>query len=154
MKALIYAIIFALSLGACSSLTVSMDDPAPPAQVWRDFLSAVHDKRYSDTLEKYSANRLRMTKEDVVTQQDVDNYFDVLSTFGFAIVDEIGSYEEMGSELACLTSYGYSSKDEPVSVNVTFVLERELWKIDYLHVIFHQNPKEFPSKATCPPSEW
>lgn len=153
MRALIPGIIFAIALSACSFPVLVKHEQSPPARVLDDFFSAVSDKRYSDTLEKFSTNRLRDIKEDVLTQQDVDNYFDALSTFRLAIVNKIGSYEEIRSESACLTTAGYNRKGEPVSLNVSFALEKELWKIDYLHAIFHQSQQELPSKATCSPPE-
>lgn len=153
MKALFFGIIVALFLGACSAPPALRHELSPPAHVLKDFLSAVREKRYRDTLDKLSADTLREHKEDVATQKDVDNYFAVASTFGFLIVEKIHAYEEIGSKAACLTTSGYSAKGEPVSLNVALVLENELWKIDSFHTIFHQSPQEFPSKANCPTPE-
>lgn len=54
----------------------------------------------------------------------------------------------------CLTFNGFNSRDEPATMSIKFVREKDGWKIDYPYMMYWNETDEFPEEASCPATDY
>jgi hypothetical protein len=91
--------------------------------------------------------------DDIRTHSNVNGfqeYFPVISTINHVLLEEHGSFEEVNTNKGCLSVFGVDTSKEPTSINMEYLNEQGIWKLDYVQVMYHGSKAELPKKTTCP----
>ena len=64
--------------------------------------------------------------------------------------EQLESFETIKNSIGCLTINGLDDKGTPISFNIKFIYENEVWVIDDIGILFIDSPSEFSQLAKCP----
>ena len=91
--------------------------------------------------------------DDLMTHSNVNGfqkYFPVISTINHVLLEEYGSFEAMELDTGCLSVFGVDTSKEPTSINLEYINEQGIWKLDYAQIMYHGSKAELPKSTTCP----
>jgi len=67
------------------------------------------------------------------------------------VANETGYFEKTSDNKACLTIVGYDSSNDKTAINVEYIYEASLWKLDFVQLQYLLNESDkLPTEATCP----
>jgi len=141
-------LIFSL-LGFIASCTNMVENNISPYQQYKKFLTSLKVKDYEDALHMLSPdNQARFHKDKA--DESFNDFFPFFSSVGSVVVKEVRYYENNKAEKSCLTISGYNKEGDPTSLNFELLNIDGYWKLNYVHMAYHETKNEFPNKATCP----
>jgi hypothetical protein len=148
MQKTIFFFLSALLLTACAH-TGRVESSAPLATTFNTFTALSGAGKLDEATQMLSAETGRELKGNLNSKQ-LANYFSTLASFGVDAFKIRQSYEDITGTSGCLTLNGFSPSQKPTSVNVGFLFEQDVWKIDAIDIAYQQSPDAFPSRAVCP----
>lgn len=81
---------------------------------------------------------------------DFRSFFPVISSINQQLVQTLHSFERLVGDKGCLTVTGLDVTHSPTSMNLAFLQQKGIWKLDFVQIVYHASQDEQPLTATCP----
>ncbi|MEJ2630600.1 MAG: hypothetical protein P8011_05350 [Acidihalobacter sp.] len=150
MKNLIL-LFFVSLIASCASIPNSENSPYTTYQSFTKSLEAKNFKKSVLFLSKPNRDRFEKMNE----AENFDNFFPFFSSTNTVISKELNHFQKIHNSQACLTIIGFDKKNEPTSINLKLIYEKNSWKFSFVHIFYYKSKSEFPTHAACqnPPQE-
>lgn len=142
-----YILVFVVAFTAsCASLQKEVASPYEQYGRFIDSLERKDSERSLSLLSDFNIERFKKRESN----ESFDYFFPFFSSIDTVVAKEVGHFQKIYNNSACLTVVGFDKKNEPTSISFQFVKEEGNWKFNLVHMIYHESANEFPSEALCP----
>jgi hypothetical protein len=148
MKKYMLALVATILMSSCAQ-HINVKDRYVLHNQYMKYVSLLNNHDYSPAIGMLSQRNV----EDLVSNSNKElfsKHFPVLSAINQVLAAEQGNFEKLNNNEGCLTVFGVDPSNEPTSINIEYLNEGGVWKLDYAQVIYHGSISELPHMAVCP----
>lgn len=113
------------------------------------YIYALESKTTSKALQHLSRKHTIKLDADPLWD-DFESTLPIISVLDRMLPTTHSSFEIIQHSAACLTVNGDDPGNEPTSINIEFIQENSIWKMDYVQVVYHESADDLPKAAVCP----
>lgn len=135
-------------MSACGSVST----PLPERILLKryDHFSSILDNDNLADLKPFFTSRLQADMKDASGKNSAIEAFSVLGFLQGLPYKRESSFERRESGKGCLTINGFDKEGAPLTINVEFLDEGNLWKVNETHLSYFDDKKDFLDHAACP----